>query len=160
MGSGHWPFAINGCLASSLLFILGRHTKQKIALDRTTSELGVILSLYFYLFTIIIISISHNLPSLRVNKSWKLFTVIIFWYKQGKLSPVKVFNKSRQGLALNNVAWAHAYKIRKISRDGREGRICCHRSKLWNMEPWKVGLGVLHIGGHKRTNNGNYTKMT
>ena len=42
-------------LPSSLSFILGRHTKQKIALDRTTSELGVILSLYFYLFTIIII---------------------------------------------------------------------------------------------------------
>ena len=42
------------CLASSLLFIRGRHTKQKIALDRTTCELGVILSIYFYVFTIII----------------------------------------------------------------------------------------------------------
>lgn len=55
MGSGHWPFAINRCLASSLLFILGRHTKQKIAVDGTTFELGVILSIYFCVFTIIII---------------------------------------------------------------------------------------------------------
>ena len=51
------PLLLMWCLPSSLSFILGRHTKQKIALDRTTSELGVILSLYFYLFTIIIIII-------------------------------------------------------------------------------------------------------
>ena len=40
------------CLASSLLFIRGRHTKQKIALDRTTCELGdslyIFLCVYYY----------------------------------------------------------------------------------------------------------------